>query len=381
LRPRRLPPIRTFRLGEAATGRKPVKIPQRSFRPVATGFALSLCGGALFNALRVPLPWMLGPLFFVGFAGINSVRVSDVRGGLRAGQLIIGCGLGLYFTPEVSRQLLEFGGYIVAAALFGILTGVLSSRVLYRLSGVDPTTAFFASLPGGAADMAILAERVGARFDQVTLCHSLRVLLAVSIVPIAVTMTGASGDSTYATLTSVVVPAGLAVLIAGGCAVGWLFMKMGLPNPWMFGALLSSMGFTLGGVSLSALPSVLTVAAQILIGWSLGSRFKPSLRSESRRLIKGILTSGLCTLLLSALAGILIALLIGESIPAMILATAPGGLAEMCITAKVLRLGVPLVTAFQVTRLVIVITCSLPLWNSFKWCRERLAARKSGREK
>jgi membrane AbrB-like protein len=345
------------------------------------GFALSLCGGVLFNVLRIPLPWMLGPLFFVGFAGINSVRVSDVRGGLRAGQLIIGCGLGLYFTPEVSRQLLEFGGYIVAAALFGILTGVLSSRVLHRLSGVDPTTAFFASLPGGAADMAILAERVGARFDQVTLCHSLRVLLAVSIVPIAVTMTGASGDSTYATLTNAVVPAGLAVLIAGGCAVGWLFMKMGLPNPWMFGSLFSSMGFTLGGVSLSALPSVLTVAAQILIGWSLGSRFKPSLRSESRRLIKGILASGLCTLLLSALAGILIALLIDESIPAMILATAPGGLAEMCITAKVLRLGVPLVTSFQVMRLVIVITCSLPLWNSFKWCRERLAARKSGREK
>ena len=170
-----------------------MKITQGSFRPVAAGLALSLCGGALFNALRVPLPWMLGPLFFVGFAGINSVRVSDVRGGLRAGQLIIGCGLGLYFTPEVSWQLFEFGGYIVAAAFFCIL----------------------------------------------------------------------------------------------------------------------------------------------------------------------------------------IAPLIDESIPAMILATAPGGLAEMCITAKVLRLGVPLVTSFQVTRLIIVITCSLPMWNSFKWCQNRLAGRKN----
>ena len=114
----------------------------------------------------------------------------------QAGQLIVGCSLGLYFTPEVSRQLLDFGGYIVMAALLGILAGALGSQILRRVSGIDPTTAFFSSVPGGAAEMAILAERAGARFDQVVLCHSLRVLLVVSTVPIAVTMTGASGSST-----------------------------------------------------------------------------------------------------------------------------------------------------------------------------------------
>ena len=34
----------------------------------------------------------------------------------------------------------------------------------------------------------------------------------------------------------------------------------------------------------------------------------------------------------------------------LVLGMAPGGIAEMCITAKVLQLGVPLVTAFHVTR-------------------------------
>jgi membrane AbrB-like protein len=358
-----------------------MKIPQKSLRPIAIGLALSLCGSALFNLLRIPLPWMLGPLFFVGIAGINSVRVSDIRGGLRTGQLIIGCGLGLYFTPEISRQLFEFGGYIILAAFLCILAGALSSRILRRVSGTDSTTAFFASLPGGAADMAILSERSGARFDQVTLCHSLRILLTVATVPIAVTMTGASGSSTYAPLTNTVVPAGLVLLFAIAVATGWLFMKIGFPNPWMFGSLAASMALTLSGVSLSAFPPSLTIAAQILVGWSLGVRFKPSLRSESRLLLKGILASASCTLLLSALVGILIAWLIDESIPAMILATAPGGLAEMCITAKVLKLGVPLVTAFQVTRLAIIIACALPAWKLFTWCKGRLAARKSGRVK
>jgi uncharacterized membrane protein AbrB (regulator of aidB expression) len=39
-----------------------------------------------------------------------------------------------------------------------------------------------------------------------------------------------------------------------------------------------------------------------------------------------------------------------------LLATAPGGIAEMAITAKVLQLGVPVVTAFQVVRYVAVLT-------------------------
>ncbi|GHU19368.1 aminopeptidase [Betaproteobacteria bacterium] len=347
-----------------------------SFRPILMGLALSLCGGVLFNLLRIPLPWMLGPLFFVGFAGIHSIRVSDIRGGLRTGQLIVGCGLGLYFTPDVSRQLFDFSGYIILASMLCILSGMLSSRILQRLSGIDATTAFFACLPGGAADMAILSERVGARFDQVTLCHSLRVLLAVSIIPISVTITGASGSSTYEALTSTVVPAGLVLLIVIGSAVGLLFTKLHIPNPFMLGSLSASMALTISGISLSALPPLLTVAAQILIGWSLGARFKPSLRAESRRLIKGILVSASCTMLLSVLVAALIAPLIDESIVTMVLATAPGGLAEMCITAKVLKLGVPLVTSFQVTRLVIIITCSLPLWKLFVRYKNRLVARK-----
>jgi hypothetical protein len=63
----------------------------------------------------------------------------------------------------------------------------------------------------------------------------------------------------------------------------------------------------ISGVSLSAFPPSLTVAAQILVSGSLGVRFKASPRSESRLLLKGILACASCTLLLSALAGILIA--------------------------------------------------------------------------
>jgi uncharacterized membrane protein AbrB (regulator of aidB expression) len=52
-----------------------------------------------------------------------------------------------------------------------------------------------------------------------------------------------------------------------------------------------------------------------------------------------------------------------------VLGTSPGGIAEMCITAKVLQLGVPAVTALHVTRYVMVLMLTERLW---RWEARRL---------
>jgi len=41
----------------------------------------------------------------------------------------------------------------------------------------------------------------------------------------------------------------------------------------------------------------------------------------------------------------------------------PGGIAEMAITAKVLKLGVPLVTSFQVTTMALVVITTGPAYT------------------
>ncbi len=331
----------------------------------------------LFKLIRMPLPWMLGPMFAVGMAGISGRRVGEIRGGRQAGQLVVGCALGLYFTPDVSRHILNFGGYILAAAFLAIAIGALGGVVLKRISGVTAVTAFFASVPGGASEMAVLAERAGARFDQVALAHSIRVLMTVSIIPISMTMTGAGGSELYTPSTALITAHGLVVLFILAVCSAWVFMKLNIPNAWLLGPLTASLLITISGDSLSAIPPVLSIAAQILIGCSLGSRLKPSLLSESRRLMMGVIASATFTLCLSMTMGLVIAALIGETVPTMILSTAPGGLSEMCITAKILRLGVPLVTAFQVTRLAIVVTCSLPVWRMLHGMGARIG--RSGR--
>ena len=65
----------------------------------------------------------------------------------------------------------------------------------------------------------------------------------------------------------------------------------------------------------------------------------------------------------SAVFGIGLAMLAGQSPPTLVLGTAPGGIAEMCLTAKALSLGVPLVTACHVTRVVALLLLTAPLFE------------------
>jgi uncharacterized membrane protein AbrB (regulator of aidB expression) len=46
-----------------------------------------------------------------------------------------------------------------------------------------------------------------------------------------------------------------------------------------------------------------------------------------------------------------------------ILATSPGGIAEMSLTAKTLHLGVPIVTAFHVARMVVLVLLIGPFFS------------------
>ena len=85
------------------------------------------------------------------------------------------------------------------------------------------------------------------------------------------------------------------------------------------------------------------------------------------RYVAAVAATVLGAIVLSALFALVLAWLSGLQPATLALGTAPGGFAEMCITAKVLQLGVPMVTAFHVPRLVVLLLVTVPL---FGWLRE-----------
>lgn len=336
----------------------------------ALTLAISAGAGALCVALRTPIPWMLGPLFAVAILRIAGAPLGTPVQLRYAGQWIIGTSLGLYFTPQVVRELAGIAWMLALGALFAIVLGYVSGLALSRLAKLDRTTGIFASFPGGAAEMSILGERFGGRMDRIAAAQSLRILIVVGIVPAAITAVGAHGEDLYVAGAKTFDAAGFALLMAATLAGGFVFQRLRLPNAFVLGSLAVAIPLTAAKIDLSSLPMPVSALGQLLLGCALGSRFQPDFLRGAHRFVAAVATTVLLSIALAAGFGVLLAWVSGHNPATLVLGNAPGGIAEMCITAKVLQLGVPIVTSFHVTRLVAILLLAPLLYPRLRdWYR------------
>jgi membrane AbrB-like protein len=336
---------------------------------LAAWAAALLCVG-----LGTPIPWMLGPLLVTGLASLAGAATASADLLRNAGQWIIGAVLGLYFTPQVGALLMDLWWAIGLGVIWALALGVVFGHWLQRRHAHElpartlQATTYFASAIGGASEMTLLAERAGARTDLVAAAHSLRLVLVVLSVPFAMQWAQSRwGLVVGADLLPQPGPLhlpGLLGLALATLAGGWLMQRLGRTNPWFMGALLASLLITLLDMPSSAIPVVLTNAAQLVIGVSLGVRFQRDFIRTAPRWLASVALGTVAMLCLCALLAWGLSLLTGLHLVTLILGTAPGGITEMAITAKVLALGVPVVTAFQVSRLVAVLVLAAPLYRA-----------------
>jgi len=344
----------------------------RTWRRGLAGLAIGVAAGGACAWMGTPIPWMLGSLLALAALRVAGASVGAPPGARYAGQWIIGTSLGLYFTPAVMHEVGGWWPVFVAGAAFSLALGYGAAVALARLAGVDRTTAVFASVPGGAAEMAVLGDRFGARADRVAAAHSLRILLVVAIVPTAYALLGVHGVDEYVPGMAAFVPAGFALLMAatlgGGLAAQWV----GVPNAFVLGALAVAIPLTAAQMDLSAVPRVVSNAGQCLLGCALGARFDRDFVHGAPRFVAAVAATVVGSIAVAAAFGWALARVAGLSIPTIVLGTAPGGIAEMAVTAKVLQLGVPMVTTFHVTRVVAVLLLTAPVFAGVRaWRRSR----------
>ncbi|HEY8605965.1 MAG TPA: AbrB family transcriptional regulator [Noviherbaspirillum sp.] len=346
-----------------------------SFRSAPASFVFTLVTGLLAALLcewlGTPLPWMIGPLFATAAGRLAGADLSSPVRVREAGQWAIGTALGLYFTPLVLGVLFSFLGYIALGVLFALLLGAACGWLLHRLSGVDMTTAFFAMAVGGASEMATQGERHGAKVDRVAAAHSLRIMMVVAIIPFLFQFAGVHGQDRYAPGARAVEYDGLALLVLFTVLGALALKRMNLPNAWVIGPLLVAIALTASGINLSALPEWMVHLGQLFIGISLGTRFTPEFLHTAPRFLASVAVCALCAMAVAASFAVGLAALSGMNTATAILATSPGGIAEMSLTAKNLQLGVPIVTAFHVTRMAMLVLTIGPLFRLGRRLRRR----------
>jgi membrane AbrB-like protein len=316
--------------------------------------AVGIPAGFIFDRLQAPIPWMIGPMIAVATLNLLGMRMHSPPYARQMGQVILGSAVGLYFTPSVVAALAGNLPAIIAATIAVFLVGGLGALTLSRASGVDGKSTFFASIPGGAMAMAVLADRYGAQIAPVALAHSLRVSLVVIIVPLALTY---GGFPLVAAAYRPDLPLDFSILTPW-LAIGWLLgeisEKLHFQNGCLLVPIFLGAALTMSGIQLSAVPHWLTDFAQLMFGLVLGARYERAFFIRYKLFIPFALLNSCFILVTSALAGAALAWLFDLPVATMILATAPGGLAEMTITAQALKISVPLVVAFHLFRVIVV---------------------------
>ena len=201
------------------------------------------------------------------------------------------------------------------------------------------------------------------------MAHSLRIMLVVCTIPVLLTLLDVHGGDVYRPVVIAFSSVGLAGLVAAAICGGLIFRRTSFPNPWMMGPLLMTILVTSSGVELSSMSSLLTNGGQVLLGCALGARFSRTFLREAPRFVAVVIATIFLMMVLSTLIALGMGQLAGIFLPSMVLAMAPGGIAEMSITAKTLQLGVALVTAAHVTRVVIIIAFTESVYRRLKFKR------------
>ncbi len=328
-------------------------------------------GGFAWYSLGLPLPWMLGSMIAVSLVAISGLKLGGqqvyVPMWLRTLVVpVIGVMLGTAFTPEIVAGMWHW--WITVLALVGYI--LITTAIVYPyyryVVRFDPVTSYFSAIPGGLIDMAIIGEEAGGNGRTISLVHFARILFSVMSIPFF--MEWLYGPLTGQSISAVargwdLSPADIAVLLA--CAVvGYLVGRYSrMPGGQIGGPLIASAIAHGTGFTTAALPDLLVILAQIIVGASLGARFVGvSFRSASS--VLGASLGG--TLLMFAVTLITaygVSGLIDEPLPALILAYAPGGVMEISLIALSMSIAVPFVTAHHMARIILAIAIMPTVWR------------------
>ena len=334
----------------------------------ALALLLGIASGVLAYRVGMPLPWMLGPMIGATVAAILGAPIA-APDPLRPIVIpVIGVMLGSGVTPEILGVLGDWAvSFLVLPPFLIVAAG--ASFLFYRVIGrYDPVTAYFSAMPGGLNEMLILGADQGGDEKRIALAHASRILLVIGFVALffGLILGVTSGGQSGAVWTGLRQVGPLDYAILAACAVAGVYAGrwLRLPAAAVLGPmLLSGLAHFFHVVEVPP-PSVLVIAAQIVMGTVIGCRFiGATAREVGRDLFLGIFST-IGMLITGVGFAWVVAALTATDLSQAFLAYSPGGLTEMSLLAFAMGGDIAYVSITHIVRIVLVIFAA-PL--VFRW--------------
>jgi hypothetical protein len=329
--------------------------------------AIGTAGGAGATWLGLPLPWMIGALAATTAAAMAGAPIA-LPPGLRSVMIaLLGVMLGSGFSPAILEHLADWAASLSALVAYTAVAGGASMLYFQRVAGYDRPTAFFSAMPGGLSEMILVGGALGGDARVISLVHSSRLLLVVLSLPFAFQLLAGYEPAARPAAgpgLGDISAADLAVLGACGLA-GFLGARaLRLPAAAVVGPMVLSAGVHLAGWTAARPPVELVAAAQVVVGTAVGCRFAGVAFGLIGRTV--VLAGGSTFILVAVAVGFALALhgATGLPVPALVLAYAPGGLAEMSLIALALSLNAAFVATHHLLRVFLIVVLAPTLFRT-----------------
>ena len=326
--------------------------------------AIAALGASAATAVGLPVGVLIGATAAVAAAAAAGVPVGIPDRLRNVAFAMLGIVLGAGATPDLFAHMARWPLSLVVLP-FALAAMMAVALVLLRATaGLRGPSALLATSPGALSFALALAEERKVDAGPVVSLQSLRLMMITVLLPPLVALldrdVGSRGmDQPVSDPGSIGLPESVALLV-GALALGWLLARLRVPAAWLFGGLFVSLPVHVAGLVGGRPDASLTVAAFLVVGALVGTRFGAiRFRSVARLLGAGTLA----TIAATATAAILawpVARSLGVPFGQVWIAYAPGGVEAMAAIALALDYDPLFVAAHHVARLLLL-AVALPL--------------------
>ncbi|ASM74982.1 MULTISPECIES: AbrB family transcriptional regulator [Roseobacteraceae] len=334
----------------------------RSIAPPLVALILGGAGAAMAVLVHLPLAMVTGPLIVLALFTMRGGRVFGQAPTLPSWLSlvvlpVIGLAIGSSLTPEVLISAKRWWPSLLSMLLFIPLVHYLGFVLFRHVGRLDPATSYFAAVPGGLMEVLLLAEETDAHAGTVLTLQFLRIVLCVLLVPLGFSLMGAdllpvstsAMSQRFPTLIEVTM---MIACAAAGVGVGKLLR---FPAAVVTGPMLCFGALQLWGITDAAPPPLSLAVTQLIMGSLLGLRFTGLPMRQFVVAIQLALANLAITMTLAVGFAFLFHGLVAEPVEALVLAYAPGGLAEMSLVAASLHIGLLYVSVHHLLRIILAI--------------------------
>ena len=128
---------------------------------VALTFVIAGIGVALFHAVALPLPWLLGPITACLAAALVGIKMDGIKVLNEGMRTILGVAVGATFTPVLLATMAGMWPTLLMIPLMVLSIGLIGVPYFMRIWRYDFATSYYSTMPGGLQDMLVFGEEAG----------------------------------------------------------------------------------------------------------------------------------------------------------------------------------------------------------------------------